>query len=95
MTRASEDPLLIVDAISYVQAVHRALTAANTAPPPGVEGRVVAAILADAALTAYVGDWAQAGRVLEASPGPPEVPPIDDSYRRVRDLLLAQETASR
>ncbi len=94
MTRASEDPRLIVDAMSYVQAVHRALAAANTAPPPGVEGRVVAAILADAALAAYVGEWAEAGGVLEASIGPPAMPPIDDSYRRVRDLLLAQEAAA-
>ncbi len=94
MSRASEDPRLIVDVMSYVQAVHRALAATNPAPPPGVEGRVVAAILADAALAAYVGEWAQAGRVLEASPGPPAIPPIDDSYCRVRDLLLAQEAAA-
>jgi hypothetical protein len=87
------DPELVLDAIAYVDGVHRALRAENTAPPPGVAGRVVAAILADRALAAYVRDWAQQHRVLEASLNPPSPPPIDDCYRRVRALLLAAETA--
>ncbi|MGO8918303.1 MAG: hypothetical protein ACLQJR_20580 [Stellaceae bacterium] len=95
MTRASDDPVLILDAMVYVEAVHMALAAENTAPPPGVEGRVVAAILADPALAAYVRQWAQARPVLEASLEPPALPPIDDSYRRVRDLLLAAESTAR
>jgi len=95
MTRASENPMLILDAMVYVETVHRELAAENTAPPPGVEGRVVSAILADPALTAYVRQWAQARGVLEASLEPPAMPPIDDSYRRVRDLLMAAEAAAR
>lgn len=87
MTYDSEDVDLTLAAMAYVDAVHRALTAENTAPPPGVEGRVVAAILADAALVARVREWAATRPVLEAQPEDP--PPIDHAYRRVRDLLLA------
>jgi hypothetical protein len=92
MTGASEHALLIVDAMTYVEIVHKALAAENTAP--GAEGRVVAAILADAALADYVRHWAEARRVLEASPEPPVMPPIDEFYRRVRDLLLAEDAAA-
>jgi hypothetical protein len=89
MASDSENPRSILDAMAYVDAVHKALAAANTAPPPGVEGRVVAAILADPALLAQVRQWAGARRVLEAGLEPPMPPPIDDGFRRVRDLLLA------
>lgn len=91
MTIGSEDPELILDAMVYVEEVHRSLAAENTAPPPGVEGRVVAAILADPKLAQYVRDWARARGALEASVRPPEPPPIDEAYSRVRDLLLAAE----
>lgn len=89
MTSASDIPRSILDAMAYVEAVHKALAAANTAPPPGVEGRVVAAILADPALLAYVRQWAEARHALEAGLEPPAPPPLDDGFRRVRDLLLA------
>ncbi len=95
MTQESEDPDLILDAMAYVEEVHRAVRAENTAPPPGVEGRVVAAILADPELAAYVRARARGRRVLEASVAPPALPPIDDGYRRVRALLTAAETAGR
>lgn len=89
MTRDSEDPELVLDAIAYVDEVHKTLSAENTAPPPGVEGRVVAAILADPALAAYVRDWARQHHPLEASLTPPSPPPIDDRYRRICALLQA------
>jgi hypothetical protein len=92
MPRASQDPALVLDAITYVDEVHRALRAENTAPPPGVEGRVVEAILADPKLVAYIRDWARRRHPLEASMAPPSLPPIDDCYRRVCALLLAQAT---
>jgi hypothetical protein len=84
-----EDPELILDAMAYVEEIHRELSAENTAPPPGVEGRVVHAILCDPALSQYVRDWATRNRVLEASINSPQRPPIDDVYRRVRDLLVS------
>lgn len=90
MPRESQDPALVLDAIVYVDEVHRALRAENTAPPPGVEGRVVEAILADPKLAAYVRDWAERRHALEASAAPPSLPPIDDCYQRVRALLLAK-----
>jgi len=93
MTRPEEDPELIVDAMIYVEEVHKALAAENTAPPPGVEGRVVAAVLADPALAGYVRDWARQRRVQEASLLPPEPPPLDDAYCRVRDLLVTGTAA--
>jgi hypothetical protein len=89
MSRDSEDPELVLDAIAYVDEVHKALTAENTAPPPGVEGRVVAAILADPALAAYVRDWARQRHALEAGPKPLTPPPIDDRYRQICALLEA------
>ncbi len=95
MTRDSENPLSILDAMAYVEAVHKALSAENTAPPPGVEGRVVAAVLTDPALLAYVRQWAEARRALEAGLEPPVPPPIDDSFRRVRDLLRVAEAGAR
>lgn len=84
-----EDPALVLDAMAYVEEVHRELAAENTAPPPGVEGRVVQAVLADPALAQTVRNWATRNRVLEASLEPLQRPAMDDAYRRVRDLLLA------
>jgi hypothetical protein len=86
-------PLLIPDAMEYVEEIHRELTAENTAPPPGTEGRVVSAILADPVLRDYVRDWANRNRALEASLAPPQRLPIDDVYRRIRAMLLAAEGA--
>lgn len=94
VTRVDADPELIVEAMSYVEEVHKAETAENTAPPPGTEGRVVAAILADPPLAAYVREWARHRRALEASNRPQALPPIDDAYRRVRGLLRRAETAA-
>ncbi len=91
MMSPTEDAELVLDAMAYVEEINRELTAENTAPPPGVEGRVVRAIIADPALAQYVRDWATRNRVLEASIDPPERPPIDDTYRRVRNLLIAAE----
>ena len=85
----SEDAALLLDAMAYVEEVHRELTAENTAPPPGVEGRVVEAVLADPILTQRVRDWATENRTLEASLTPLRRPAMDHAYRRVRDLLVA------
>jgi hypothetical protein len=85
----TEDAALLLDAMAYVEEVHRELTAENTAPPPGVEGRVVEAVLADPALSQRVRDWATENRTLEASLTPLRRPAMDEVYRRVRDLLIA------
>ena len=60
-----EDPELVLDAMAYVEAIHMDLTAENAAPPSGVEGRVIAAISADPALSDYVRKWASERRGLE------------------------------
>jgi hypothetical protein len=85
----SDHPELVPDAMEYVEEIHRELTAENTAPLPGTEGRVVSAILADPTLRDYVRDWATRNRALEASLAPPRRVPIDDVYRRVRAMLVA------
>jgi hypothetical protein len=54
MVLRREDPELVLYAIAYVEAVHRDLTAENTAPSSGVEGCMIAAIRADPALSDYV-----------------------------------------
>ena len=87
MVARREDADLILDAMSYVDLVHMDLTAENTAPAPGVAGRVVVAILADSSLSDYVRAWASEQRALEASVTPPPRPPIDANYERVRELL--------
>jgi hypothetical protein len=86
-----EDPDIIVDALAYVEELHQELTTENGAPPLGPQNQVVDAILADPALTAYVRDWAERNRVLEARAEPPQRPPIDAVYRRIRELLLGAE----
>ena len=87
MALRREDPELIIDAIAYVEAVHIDLTAENTAPAPGVLGRVVTAIIADPALSEYVRTWAEAGRTRGESAFRRPTPPMDASYARVRELL--------
>ena len=86
-----EDADTIIDALAYVEELHQELTTENGAPPLGSQNQVVDAILADPALTAYVCDWARRNRVLEARAEPPQRPPIDHAYRRVRALLLRSE----
>lgn len=95
MVLRREDPELVLGAMAYVEAVHMDLTAENTAPAPGVEGRVVAAILADPALSDFVRTWASERRALEASVAPPPRPPVDATYERVRELLRRAGEESR
>ena len=88
----TEDSAAIIDALAYVEELHRELTTENGAPPLGVQNQVVEAILADPALVAYMRDWAARNRVLEASIAPAQRLPIDDVYRRLSALLLSRET---
>jgi hypothetical protein len=83
MGQQTADTDLVLDAMAYVEAVHVDLTAENTAPAPGVEGRVVSAILADPALSDYVRDWARA----RGAGGTRRAPRFDAVYERVRELL--------
>ena len=73
--------------MAYVEAIHIDLTAENTAPAPGVLGRVVSAMLADPALSDYVRTWAEEGRMRRASASRCPPPPMDASYGRVCELL--------
>jgi hypothetical protein len=81
-----DDAELLLNAIAYVDVVHKVLMAENTAPPPGVTGRVVGAIIADASMSDYVHAWASARGGLEANLVETR-PAIDATYERVSDLL--------
>src|ERR1700738_4671942 len=91
----TEDSDVILDALAYIEQLHQELTTENGAPPLGAQNQVVDAILADPFLTAYVRDWAEQNRVLEASVQPPQRLPIDDAYHRLRALLLQSEAPAR
>jgi hypothetical protein len=81
-----QDTELLLDAIAYVDVVHKDVVAENTVPPSGVTGRVVAAIIADAALSDYVHTWARARGGSEVNFAETR-PAIDATYKRVSDLL--------
>src|SRR3954453_6151144 len=87
----SDHPELVPDAMEYVEEMNRELAAENTAPPPGVEGRIVSAILDDPELRDYVRNWAQRNHVLEAGLEPPERLPMDKIYPRLRGGGVAAE----
>jgi hypothetical protein len=89
----TEDSTAIIDALAYVEQLHRELTTENGAPPLGTQNQVVEAILADPMLIAYVRDWAARHRVQEASTAPTQRLLIDDVYRRLSALLLSNETS--
>jgi hypothetical protein len=91
----TEDPELILAAMAYVEEIHKELTAENTAPPAGIADQVVQAVLLDPPLREYLRHWARRNDVLEASPTPPQRPPRDDAYHRVRFLLLASGEGAR
>jgi hypothetical protein len=92
--RRPEDPETIIDAVAYVERLHREVTAENGAPPPGSQNQVVDAILIQPELVAYVRDWARRNCALEASTAPPRRLPIDSVYDRLRELLLRSEATA-
>jgi hypothetical protein len=85
----SDDVELLLSAMAYIEAVHKAVTAQHTLPAPGVGECVLAAILGDPALSDYVRKWARSTKInaTEWTPEEPPLPPIDATYERVRDLL--------
>jgi hypothetical protein len=88
LVQSCEGTELILDAMSYLDAVHMDLAAENPAPAaPGVAGRVVGAILGDPSLSDYMRTWASEHRAREASTGPLPRPPLDANYERIRELL--------
>jgi len=87
MVLRREDPELILSAMAYVEAVHKDVTTEDTAPAPGVGGRVVSAVLADPSLSDYVRTWASETRTPEGSTGSRPRPHFDAAYERVRELL--------
>jgi len=86
----SDDADLLLGAMAYIGAVHRAI-APTTLPAPGVGECVLAAILADPALSDYVRNWARSTKVNapDWTPEEPPLPPIDATYERVLELLRA------
>ena len=86
-----DDTDLLLGAMAYIGAVHKGVTALNTSPAAGVGECVLAAILADPALSDYVRKWAQSTKINATgwTPEEPPLPPIDVTYERVCELLRA------
>jgi hypothetical protein len=89
--RLVDEPERILDAIAYVEEIHRELTTENTAPPQGALNQVVEVVLADPLLADAARAWAERNRVLDEVKSPPDPPPFDDAYRRVSDLIREVE----
>jgi hypothetical protein len=85
-----DDSELLLSAAAYIEAVHKAITGENTAPPPGVGECVLAEIINDPSLSDYVRRWAGVAGAQGASDWDvdPQRPPIDAVFERVRELLL-------
>jgi hypothetical protein len=85
-----DDAELLLGAMAYIAAVHRAI-APTTLPAPGVGECVLAAVLADSTLSDYVRNWARSTKVnaTDWTPEEPSLPPIDATYQRVLELLRA------
>ena len=75
-----DDTDLLLGAMAYIGAVHRAV-APNALPAPGVGECVLEAILADPALSDYVRKWARSTKV-NATDWTPEEPPSRASAAR-------------
>jgi hypothetical protein len=86
----SDDAELLLAAMAYIGAVHRA-EATNMLPAPGVGECVLESILTDPALSDYVRKWARSTKInaTEWTPEDLPLPPIDATYERVRALLRA------
>lgn len=84
-----DDADLLLGAMAYIEAVHKAMTAQDTSPAPGVGECVLAAILDDPVLSDYVRTWAKSrvGGASDWNPEPPPPPHMDATYERVRQLL--------
>ena len=77
--------------MAYITAVHKAVTAQDTLPAPGVGECVLAVVLDDPALSDYVRTWARSTKInaTDWTPEEPPLPPIDAAYERIRELLRA------
>jgi hypothetical protein len=82
-----EDTGLRQAALAYVIALYEELTAENGAPTLGTQNQAVDFILADADLRQAAAAWAARAAIAEASIAPPQRPPQDALYRRVRAYL--------
>ncbi|MBV8739012.1 MAG: hypothetical protein JO007_17495 [Alphaproteobacteria bacterium] len=87
MTGLTHDTELIRHAVEYVAELYRELSEENGAPTPGTQNQVVNFILADPALSRAVRAWGERTRADEATAGPPQRLPFDETYRRVEAFM--------
>lgn len=71
MAGATEDTMLITDALPYVVELCRELNQENGAPTPGTQNQAVDFILAESALSRAVLEWGERARIGEAKAAPP------------------------
>ncbi len=79
-----EDTRLRQQALAYVIALYRELSAENGAPTLGTQNQAVDFILADPELRRTVAAWGEATAAGEAAIAPPRHLPQDGLYQRVR-----------
>ena len=84
-----EDTELSAAALAYVIELFQELTAENGAPTLGAQNQAVEFILGDPELSAAVARWGQGRDLGEAHVAPPQRPPCDALYERVRACLEA------
>lgn len=89
MTPISEDTGLIQSAIAYVIELYREISGENGAPTSGTQNQAVDFILADPELRRAVGEWGNHAGVEEASTAAPQRLPLDETYRRICEFMLA------
>ena len=82
-----EDTKLREQALVYVIRLYHELTEENGAPTLGTQNQVVDFILADPDLCRAVAAWAGTTEIDEATTAPPQRPPRDALYDRVRAFL--------
>jgi hypothetical protein len=82
------DPDLVADAVAYVTRLYEEVKAEHGPPRSGAGQAVVAMILEDPTLSAYVRRWARHAHRIEQKVGTPDRLPVDPVHRRLRDALL-------
>lgn len=83
MSAATEDTVLIGQAMAYVIELYREISDENGAPTLGTQNQVVDFIRADPELRAVIARWGRTAVTGEATTEPIRRLPCDAAYRRV------------
>jgi hypothetical protein len=85
--QATEDTMLIRQAMAYAIELYHELTGENAAPTLGTQNQLVNFILSDVELRQAVSNWARSIEIDEATTDPPSHLPRDRAYKRIKTYL--------